>query len=79
MPRGMGQDLATPLTINGLARALLEPPLALSLLLSQLYVLTNARHKLTHQQEKRLLRAVFGEGSWEAEGDGEYGSQFFSA
>ncbi|XP_016075317.1 PREDICTED: opalin [Miniopterus natalensis] len=41
-PEGWAEDLATPLTINGLARALLEPPLALSPLLSQLDVSTNS-------------------------------------
>ncbi|EPQ19718.1 hypothetical protein D623_10025729 [Myotis brandtii] len=42
---GWAEDSATPLTINGSASALLEPPLALSPLLSQLDVPANARHK----------------------------------
>lgn len=43
--KGWAEDWATPLTINGLARAPLEPPLALSPSLSQSNVPATARRK----------------------------------
>ena len=53
-PEGRAEDLATPLTINGLARALLEPPLALSPLLAQLDVPTNVEHKPVTLERQEL-------------------------
>ncbi|XP_074195398.1 opalin isoform X5 [Rhinolophus sinicus] len=53
-PEGWAENLATPLTINGFARTLLEPPLALSPLLSQLDSPTNVRHKSITPVRKEL-------------------------
>lgn len=55
-PEGWANDSATPLTINGLARALLEPPLLLAPLLPQLDVSTNARHKPITSAKSRGCR-----------------------
>ena len=55
-PGGWAKDSATPLTINGLASILLEPPLALSPLLSQLDGPTNARHTPTPPARKELAK-----------------------
>ena len=56
LPEGWADDLATPLTINGLARALMEPPLALSRLLSQLDAPTNVETQANNSSKKGVRR-----------------------
>lgn len=55
-PEGWTEGLATPLTINGLTRVLLEPPLSLPLQLCQLTVPTNERHKPITPARKELAK-----------------------
>lgn len=52
-PKGWAEGVATPLAINGLARALWEPPLALPL---QLDASTNGRHKQNTTSMKGACR-----------------------
>jgi hypothetical protein len=54
--KGWAEGLATPLTINGLAKAPLEPPLALPPQLSQLGVPTNGRHQPITPARKELAK-----------------------
>lgn len=70
-PEGWAKDLATPLTINGLARALLEPPLVLSPLLSQLDIPTNGRHRPITLARKELAEGSIWRRSWGACRNGE--------
>lgn len=65
-PEGWAEDLATPLTINGLARTPMEPSLACYPCSASWMSLQMRDTSQQLRGERSLPRTVFGEGSWEA-------------